>query len=121
MEILFSLLKKVKESAGFKENVGMILIHNGVVRSWSRKEKGEIKKLKVSSDKEKIDRIAEDYSRRPGIFKVLIHANDGEFKPGEDLLYIIVAGDVRENVKPVLSEVLDRVKKEAIFKEEVFY
>ncbi len=120
MEILFSLLEKVKKSEGFEDNVGMILIHNGVVRSWSRKGEGKVKKLKVKVDQEKIKKIEEEYSKKPGIFKVLIHANKGEFKPGDDLLYIVVAGDIRDNVKPVLSQVLDKVKKEAIFKEELF-
>ena len=35
------------------------------------------------------------------------------------LLFIIVAGDIRENIKPVLSELLDRVKAEAIAKREI--
>ncbi len=120
MEILLSLLQKVKKSDGFEDNVGMILIHNGVVRGWSRKREGKIEKLKVKVDQEKIKELEKEYSRRPGIFKVLIHANEGEFKPGDDLLYIIVAGDIRDNVKPVLSELLDKVKKEAVFKEEFF-
>ena len=67
-----------------------------------------------------LKRIVKEYSKKPGIFKILIHAKEGEFKPGDDLLYIVVAGDIRDNVKPVLSEVLDRVKKEAIYKEEIF-
>ena len=119
MEILISMLKEVKESDGFEDNVGMILIHNGVVRNWSRKDKKEVKKLKVKVDQNKIKEIADEYSKKNGIFKVLIHAKEGEFKPGDDLLYIVVAGDIRDNVKPVLSEVLDKVKKEAIFKEEI--
>lgn len=36
--------------------------------------------------------------------------------PGDDPLFIIVAGDVRENVKPVLAKLLDRIKAEAVTK-----
>ena len=35
-------------------------------------------------------------------------------------LFIIVAGDIRENVKATLAEVLDRIKAEAVTKREVF-
>ena len=42
----------------------------------------------------------------------------GRLKPGDDLLFIIVAGDIRENVKPVLAELLDRIKAEAVTKSE---
>ena len=50
---------------------------------------------------------------------IIIEALAGRFVPGDDLLYIIVAGDVRENVKPVLAEVLDRVKAGPVTKREI--
>ena len=40
-------------------------------------------------------------------------------QPGDDLLFILVAGDVREHIKPVLAELLDRVKAEAVTKKEI--
>jgi len=45
--------------------------------------------------------------------------NNGRFQPGDDILFIIVDGDIRENIKPVLSELLDRIKNEAIVKGEI--
>jgi molybdopterin synthase catalytic subunit len=47
-----------------------------------------------------------------------VEAKSGRLKPGDDLLFIIVAGDIRENVKPVLSDLLDRIKSEAVKKTE---
>jgi len=32
---------------------------------------------------------------------------------------IVVAGDLREHIKPVLSELLDRIKAEAVCKREI--
>ena len=49
---------------------------------------------------------------------MIIEACEGTLKPGDDLLFIIVAGALREDVKPVLAEVLDRVKDEAVTKSE---
>ena len=102
---LSKVMFELKSEPGFREQVGMILIHNGVVRGYSRDGK-KVKKLKVSYDYEKIYRIKESYEKRDGIFKILIEAREGEFFPGDDLLWIVVAGDIRENVKRVLSEVL---------------
>lgn len=97
----------------------MILIHNGVVRNWSRKDKSKVKALEVTPDLNKIEAIRQELLQREGIFDIAIEAHCGEFQPGDDLLFLIVAGDLRENIKPVLSELLDRVKSEAITKREI--
>ena len=97
----------------------MILIHNGVVRNWSRKDKSRVSELEVSADLAKIEELRQEYLGREGIFDIIIEARSGKFTPGDDLLFIIVAGDLRENIKPVLSDLLDRVKAEAISKKEI--
>ena len=112
-------IAEMKKDPLFAQNVGMILIHNGVVRAWSRKDKSQVQTIEVMADFKKIEQIRKEYEQKPGIYKIIIEAREGTFKPGDDLLFIIVAGDIRENVKPVLAEVLDKVKKEAISKKEV--
>jgi molybdopterin synthase catalytic subunit len=109
----------MKENPAFAENVGMVLVHNGVVRAWSRKDKQGVAWLEVTPDPVKIEAIRQEFLGWPGIFDIVIEAKSGRFKPGDDLLFIVVAGDLRENVKPVLSELLDRIKAEAITKKEV--
>jgi molybdopterin synthase catalytic subunit len=110
----------LKKKQGFTDQVGMILIHNGVVRNWSRKDKSKVTALEVTPDYKKISALREEYLQREGIFDILIEARSGIFQPGEDLLFIVVAGDLRENIKPVLAELLDRIKAEAVTKKEVF-
>jgi molybdopterin synthase catalytic subunit len=112
-------IAEMKKDPLFAQNVGMILIHNGVVRAWSRKDKSQVQTIEVMADFKKIEQIRKEYEQKPGIYKIIIEAREGTFKPGDDLLFIIVAGDIRENVKPVLAEVLDKVKKEAISKKEI--
>lgn len=112
-------IARMKENPAFAENVGMVLVHNGVVRAWSRKGKENVTSLEVTPDLARIEAIRQEFLTREGIFEIIIEAKSGRFKPGDDLLFIVVAGDLRENVKPVLAEVLDRVKAEAITKKEV--
>jgi len=111
-------IAKMKTETGFSENVGMVLVHNGVVRGWSRNDKKAVKYIDVSVDKKKIEALQAEYSNRPGIYKILIEFESGRLYPGDDLLFIVVAGDIREHVKPVLSELLNRVKSEAVHKLE---
>lgn len=113
-------IKQLKKHPAFTDNVGMILIHNGVVRNWSRKGRRPVTGLEVTPDYEKIETLRKEYLQHTGIFDIIIEAYSGVFQPGDDLLYIIVAGDIRENIKPVLSELLDRIKSEAVGKKEIF-
>ncbi len=113
------IIAEMKKEPGFTENVGMILVHNGVVRGWSRKDRKPVNSIDVSVDEVTIETLRKEYSQRPGIYKVLIEYASGTLQSGDDLLFIVVAGDIRENVKPVLSELLDRVKAEAVHKTEV--
>lgn len=117
---LAEAIREIKSLPGFSENVGMLLIHNGVVRKTSRQDSTRIGQLQVTPNYQRIAAIQQEYEARQGIFKILIHAKKGVFSPGEDLMYIIVAGDFRENVSSVLSEVLNRVKEEALDKCEFF-
>lgn len=113
-------IKELKQHPKFTDNVGMILIHNGVVRNWSRNDKGKVTALEVTPDFEKIEALRQEFLQSEGIFDIIIKAYSGTFQPGDDLLYIIVAGDIRENIKPVLADLLDRVKAEAVTKKEIF-
>lgn len=112
-------IAELKQNPKFTDNVGMILIHNGVVRNWSRKDHSTVTALEVTPDYDRIEELRQEYLKKEGIFEIIIDAKSGTFQPGEDLLFIIVAGDIRENIKPVLANLLDRVKAEAVSKREI--
>lgn len=113
-------IQDLKKRPDFAENVGMILVHNGVVRNWSRQDRAKVTSLEVSPDYEKVEALRQEYLQHPGIFDIIVEAQNGTLHPGDDLLFIIVAGDIRENIKPVLAELLDRIKAEAMHKKEIF-
>lgn len=110
----------LKAEPGFTENVGMVLVHNGVVRGTSRSESGTVTAVEVTPDQAKIADICAEAQARPGIFRVKAEALSGRLEAGDDVLFIIVAGDFRENVKACLAETLDRIKSEAVSKKEIF-
>lgn len=112
-------IAELKKRPDFTDNVGMMLIHNGVVRAWSRQDRTSVKAVEVTPDHAKIEEIRRHYLNSPGIYEILIEANEGLLHPGDDLLFIVVAGDIREHIKPVLADLLDRIKAEAISKREI--
>lgn len=113
-------IQELKARPDFAEKVGMILVHNGVVRGWSRKDKAGVEAVEVSPDLQKIALLRQEYLKHDGIYDILVEARQGILRPGDDLLFIVVAGDIREHVKPVLSDLLERIKAEAVHKREIF-
>ncbi len=120
-EIIVDISKAIaelKKEDGFKENVGMVLVHNGVVRATTRGDKAPVTSVVVTPDHIKIEAICKEMEQSEGIFRIVAKANEGELFPGDDLLYLIVAGDIRENVKDTFAKLLDRIKSEAVIKQE---
>lgn len=115
---LDQMAAEIKARPGYEEQAGMILLHNGTVRAWSRKDHKKVLAVEVEPDEKKIGQICQELGSRPGIFAISAQANQGLLKPGDDLLYLAVAGDVRENVIPVFTELLNRVKSEGVKKKE---
>jgi len=116
MTTLYELVEKVKRETD-PARVGMIACHNGVVRATSR-EGLPAEYLDVDLEPGAWARILEEVRSRPGIAAVEAHLCTGRRFVGDDVLLVAVAGDIRENVFPVLEEIVDRFKREAIIKGE---
>ncbi len=114
-------LAALKATPGFADNVGMTLVHNGTVRGWSRKETGDVEVVEIAVDPDRVEAVRKDIEARDGIFRVIVEYREGPIKPGEDVLFLIVAGDIRENVIPALTDLLNRIKAEAVTKKECMH
>lgn len=97
--------------------VGMFACHNGVVRATTRDGRPAMA-LDIDCDRDAWDRVLTELRSRPGIAAVEAYLHTGRRTVGEDVLLIVVAGDIRENVFPVLEEAVNRLKKEAVKKKE---
>ncbi len=111
----------LKEDPEFSKNVGMVLVHNGIVRGSSRNDPRQVSSVEITSNHQKITELCQEAESLPGIYKVVAEAKSGILNPGDDVLFIVVAGDFRENVKAALAELLDRIKAEAVQKREIFH
>ncbi len=114
-----TLLEQIKKHPDFHK-AGMILCHNGVVRATSR-EGDEVTGLTITVDHEKLSRIITEQKKTPGIVEILIHINEGKLlKVGDDVMFLVVAGDIRETVIQTLTNTLNRVKTEVTSKKQFF-
>jgi molybdopterin synthase catalytic subunit len=114
---LTGMIKKIKALPDFGR-AGMILTHTGVVRGSSRDGR-TVTEIDVQADREALARVVGEMKKRPGIIEVLAEVRDGRLKVGEEIMNVVVAGDVRENVFPVLIDTVNRIKAEVTRKQEI--
>ena len=113
------LVKAVRQHPDYAK-VGMILCHNGVVRQTSRDGR-RVTGLRVSVDDYKLQNVIAENKTRSGIVEILVEiAGDRDLEVGEDVMLLVVAGDIRENVIGALSDTLDAIKTTVTHKTEFF-
>ncbi len=102
------------------DKVGMALYHNGVVRSTSRDGR-KVSGLRVVVDHDRLEVILARFRKKPGIIDIQIQIAAGrDLVVGDDVMFLAVAGDIRDNVVPVLRDMLDEVKSTVTAKTEFF-
>ena len=100
-------------------SIGMIASHLGIVRGFSRNGK-DVEAVDVKYDMTVLDDIIKDIKAMPGIVEAIVEVNEGHLKVGDELMFVAVGGDIRENVFDALIEAVNRIKKHAAKKEEIF-
>ncbi|GLI34251.1 molybdenum cofactor biosynthesis protein MoaE [Desulforhabdus amnigena] len=116
MPTLNDLVEKVKAEIDVSK-VGMIVCHNGIVRGTSR-EGLPAEYLDIDVDTAKWESILREMRTEEGIAAVEAYLFTGRRQVGDDVMFVVVAGDIRENVFPVLEKAVNRLKKEAVLKKE---
>ena len=111
------MLESIKQNPDF-EKVGMVLCHNGVVRVTSREGRA-VKGLRVAVDHQKLAHIISEQKKIAGIVDIKVEiAEDRDLAVGDDVMLLLVAGDIRENVIAVLTDTLNLIKSTVTRKTE---
>jgi molybdopterin synthase catalytic subunit len=113
---LSTLVEEIKKHPEYSK-VGMMLCHNGVVRATSR-DGGPVSEVTVKVDRKRLAAILAEIKAMPGIVEVLAHVNEGTLLVGEDVMYVVVAGDFRENVFNAMISAVNRIKADVTSKTE---
>jgi molybdopterin synthase catalytic subunit len=113
------LIEKIKKHPNYN-NIGMILCHNGVVRGTSRDGR-RVSGLKITVDHAQLNRIIDENRKRPGIVEILVEiAENIDLSVGDDVMFLVVAGDIRDNVIMTLNDTLNSIKT-TVTKKTEFY
>lgn len=116
---LNNLIDAVKKHPDY-DKTGMILCHNGVVRSTSRDGR-QVSGLRIAVDHEKLRNVITENKKRKGIIEILIEiAENKDLSVGDDVMFLVVAGDIRDNVIEALKETLNDIKTTVTTKTEFF-
>lgn len=118
---------KESKSHDSSEKVGMYLIHNGVVRETAKakvrqgeKDTKPVRGMYFSYDKEKLDSIIESAYILDGIYYIRVWLNEGALNVGDDIMYVLVGGDIRPHVVYALEYLVGRIKNECVEETEIY-
>ena len=114
---------KAHESA---PKIGMYLTHNGTVRQTAKAQVrfGEentkpVTGMIFSYDEEKVNAVIEDAYKLEGIYYIRVWLNEGELKTGDDIMYVLIGGDIRPRIVDALNYLVGRIKDECVVEKEL--
>lgn len=106
---------------------GMYLVHNGTVRADARdmvRSGAEgtlpVKSMRFSYNADRVEEAKKKALEMPGIHCVRVWLNEGELSVGDDIMYVLVGGDIRPHVVDALQSLVDELKGNCVTEEEIY-
>lgn len=115
---------KAHESA---PKIGMYLTHNGIVRKSAKAKVryGEdntraVTGMLFSYDQEKVEEAISETYQLAGIYYVKAWLNEGTLQVGDDIMYVLIGGDIRPHVVDALQFLVGKLKNECVKETEIY-
>jgi len=113
-------LKEAKtDPAALQE--GMFLVHNGVVRQTPKAKVRQgiddgslVTGMEFAYDAAKVDWAIGETYKMEGIFYVRVWLNEGQLELGDDIMYVLIGGDIRPHVIDALQFLVEKIKSECV-------
>ena len=106
---------------------GMYLTHNGVVRETAKakvrsgqEDTKPVIGMYFSYDSEKLNTVIEETYKMDGIYYIKSWLAEGELKTGDDIMYVIIGGDIRPHIIDALQYLVGRIKNECVVETEIY-
>ena len=119
-------LKEAKRDAS-AAGCGMYLFHNGVVRETARarvrdgaENTAAVSGMNFSYDAEKVEEARQAALQMPGISYVRVWLNSGDLTVGDDIMLVLVGGDIRPHVIDALQTLVGEIKNHCVTEQEVY-
>ena len=119
-------LKEAKEDPSAAE-CGMYLVHNGTVRQTARARVRQgadntdaVTGMYFRYDAEKVQQAIRKLRELPGVFYARVWLNEGLLALGDDIMLVLIGGDIRPHVIDALQALVGTIKNECVVEEELF-
>ena len=106
---------------------GMYLFHNGVVRETAKaqvregmKDTAPVRGMRFSYDADKVETAKKAALAMPGIGYVRVWLNSGELIVGDDIMLVLVGGDIRPHVIDALQSLVGEIKQHCVTETEIY-
>lgn len=119
-------LKEAKQHESAPQ-IGMYLTHNGIVRENSKAKVRQgtentrpVIGMQFSYDPQAVDAIVSETFKMEGIYYIKVWLNEGHLTVGDDIMYVLIGGDIRPRVIDALQYLVGRIKNECVKETELF-
>jgi molybdopterin synthase catalytic subunit len=119
------MMKEAKASK-YASKCGMFLLHNGVVRIDAKAKVREGKKntkkvigMDFDYDKKKVDAAIKKALKMKGIYYIKVWLNSGKLKVGDDIMLVLIGGDIRPHVVDCLQSLVGEIKSKCVVEKEL--
>ena len=106
---------------------GMYLAHNGTVRQTARalvragvEDTAPVSGMHFAWDRDKVAAALEEARALPGIYHVRLWLNEGDLDLGDDIMLVLVGGDIRPRVIDALQALVGKIKNECVIEQEIY-
>ena len=117
-------LAQAKESEQ-APNIGMLLIHNGIVRATARPAEAPERDARVvavdfSYDKAGLEAALKEALSWEGVYYVQAWLNEGRVEVGESLMYVLIGADIRPHAISALEKLVGHIKSQLVEERELY-
>ena len=119
-------LREAKEDPASRE-CGMFLFHSGTVRETAkarvrggRTDTLPVSGMRFSYDAERVEQTRRRALEMPGIFIARVWLASGELQVGDDIMLVLVGGDIRPHVIDALNALVGGIKSECVMETETY-
>jgi molybdopterin synthase catalytic subunit len=110
-------LNEIKTSSGSR-HIGVFFTHNGVVRATSH-DGSAVLAMEVVCDRGLLNQVIAQAEGMPGVIGARAWVNEGALAVGDDIVWALVAGDIRKNVFSAWGTLSRRIRHEVTTQQEI--
>ena len=107
--------------------IGMYLTHNGTVRQTAKakvrygdENTQAVTGMYFSYDEAKVQAAIDETYGLDGIYYIRTWLNEGELNVGDDIMYVLIGGDIRPHVVDALQFLVGKIKNECVIEKEQY-